>query len=118
MNRNPDVKRFFLAALAIWLSVGGASGADRHTVLAPIPDVGEPFDVRRFVSVSLPDDKNAFTSYRPAAGPTESINTASSMPSARIATPWAMLSSRSPLPVEYRRKRSLPAAGLRPGQPR
>jgi len=29
-------------------------------------DVGEPFDVRRFVSVAVPDDQNAFTYYREA----------------------------------------------------
>jgi len=60
------MKRTFLALLAIWLSVAGARGADRSPVLPPIPDVGEPFDVRRFCSVSVPDDKNAFTYYRRA----------------------------------------------------
>jgi len=33
---------------------------------ASMPDVGEPFDVRSFVSVSIPDDRNAFTYYRGA----------------------------------------------------
>ena len=31
-------------------------------------DVGEPFDVQRFLSVAVPDDQNAFTYYREAQG--------------------------------------------------
>jgi hypothetical protein len=61
------MRRAILAGLAIWLSVAGASGADRRPVLPPISDVGAPFDVREFCSVSVPDDKNAFTYYRRAA---------------------------------------------------
>jgi hypothetical protein len=32
-----------------------------------IPDIGEPFDVKRHASLSIPEDANAFTAYRAAA---------------------------------------------------
>jgi hypothetical protein len=36
--------------------------------IASTPDADEPFDVRSFVSFSIPDDQNAFTYYRQAKG--------------------------------------------------
>jgi hypothetical protein len=59
--------RRILLGLAISLSPICVHAADRVTTLPPLPDVGEPFDVRKFCAVSVPDDKNAFTYYRRAA---------------------------------------------------
>jgi hypothetical protein len=35
--------------------------------VSSIPDIGEPFDVKRHASLSIPEDANAFTAYRAAA---------------------------------------------------
>jgi hypothetical protein len=43
------------------------AAADRVSGLSPIPDVGEPFDVRKFSAVSVPDHQNAWTYYRQAS---------------------------------------------------
>ena len=62
------------AFLLCTASVGAAdravvdqAAADRVSGLPPIPDVGEPFDVRKFSAVSVPDHQNAWTYYRQAS---------------------------------------------------
>jgi hypothetical protein len=58
--------RRILAGLAILLSVASVIVAVRVTTPPPVPDVGEPFDVRKFCEVYVPREKNAFTEYRKA----------------------------------------------------
>lgn len=56
-----------LAALTVLAAIGTARGADGFKTLPVIPDVGEPFDVKRFCTVSVPYRENAFIAYRHAA---------------------------------------------------
>jgi hypothetical protein len=56
-----------LVCCAIWTSIATANAADRPGTLPVIPDVGEPFDVKKFCAVSVPYGQNAFIAYRHAA---------------------------------------------------
>jgi hypothetical protein len=47
----------FIAAVATWWI----------TQLWGLPDIGEPFDIRAFTTLHVPDDRNAFFEYRDAA---------------------------------------------------
>src|SRR5262249_44185960 len=42
--------------------------------LAGLPDIGEPFDFLAFRSLTIPDDRNAFVLYRPAAARLKPVN--------------------------------------------
>jgi hypothetical protein len=57
-----------VTAVAVLLCVAALRAADSPARLPPIPDVGEPFDVKSFISVPYSYRDNAFTSYRHAAG--------------------------------------------------
>ena len=52
---------------------GGAAGDDRGAsavvvdATVGLPDIGDPFDVEAFRSITIPDDRNAFVLYRQAA---------------------------------------------------
>jgi hypothetical protein len=63
----PDTLCCILTALTILASIATARGADGLTALPTIPDVGEPFDVKKFCSVSVPYGQNAYIAYRHAA---------------------------------------------------
>jgi hypothetical protein len=65
INR-PDTTRYILAALTILASIATATGADGLKTLPSIPDVGEPFDVKKFRAASVPYAQNAFNVYRHA----------------------------------------------------
>jgi hypothetical protein len=62
-----QMKARLLTAVAILLCTATLRAADRPTSLPPIPDVGEPFDVKSFISVPFSYRNNAFTSYRHAS---------------------------------------------------
>lgn len=53
-------------AVRLLILVAGALALLVWYRIASTPDVGEPFDVRAFLSFSIPDDQNAFTYYRKA----------------------------------------------------
>jgi hypothetical protein len=57
-----------LAALGIYglLLIVIAIFAWREMSLRGLPDIGEPFDVKTFGTISVPDDQNAFTLYHKA----------------------------------------------------
>ncbi len=55
-----------LGAVCFPLLVVGAISAYFWYQLLSIPEVGEPFDVRKFASVSVGDERNAFFFYRRA----------------------------------------------------
>jgi hypothetical protein len=60
--------RCIAAALALLLNTAVVSATDTPALsaLPPIPDVGEPFDVKNFISVPFSYRNNAFTAYRHA----------------------------------------------------
>jgi hypothetical protein len=66
MTRSLAAGFAFLLCIA---SAGAAerAAAERDYALPPIPDVGQPFDVRQFSAVSVPDHQNAWTYYRQAS---------------------------------------------------
>jgi hypothetical protein len=64
----PATIRCFFAAMTILGSIATARAADNGKTLPAIPDVGEPFDVKKFRAVSVPYGQNAFVAYRHATG--------------------------------------------------
>jgi hypothetical protein len=60
------VMRVLLGGYLIFVAIGIVAANDQHTALRPIPDVGEPFDVKSFASAIVPYRNNAFTAYRHA----------------------------------------------------
>ena len=58
--------RRIVTTVAILLCTAALRAADGPTRLPNIPDVGEPFDVKSFISVPFSYRNNAFTSYRHA----------------------------------------------------
>ena len=54
--------------LAFLASIATTRGADGIKTLPTIPDVREPFDVKKFRAVSVPYGQNAFVAYRHATG--------------------------------------------------
>jgi hypothetical protein len=59
-------RRRLLTAAAILLAMIEASVVWWTIQLMGLPDIGEPFDVETFRSLSIPDDRNAFVLYRRA----------------------------------------------------
>src|SRR6516162_2562215 len=64
-----------------------------------LPDIGEPFDVQAFRSLTIPDDRNAFVPYRQAAALLKPLEP-SETPKDRRA---AFLAGWSKAPPEVRR---------------
>ncbi len=65
--RTCQMQRRVVIAVAILLCAAALRAADGPTRLPTIPDVGEPFDVKSFISVPFSYRNNAFTSYRHAS---------------------------------------------------
>ena len=55
-----------LVGLTLFALTASARGQDRVATLPAIPDVGEPFDVKKFRAASVPYEQNAFNVYRHA----------------------------------------------------
>ncbi len=61
-------RRRVLTAAAVLLAMMAAPPLWWCVQLLGLADIGEPFDVRAFRSLAIPDDRNAFVLYRKAAG--------------------------------------------------
>jgi hypothetical protein len=75
-----------LAAPVVWWNIQ----------LTGLPDIGEPFDVQAFRSVTIPDDRNAFVLYRQAADRLKGLDT-SSLSKGETINPSATWSGAHPL---------------------
>ena len=56
-----------LAAVVLIVAAAGSYLLFRSTSIRGLPDIGEPFDVAQYATVSIPDDENAFTFFRRAS---------------------------------------------------
>ncbi len=59
-------RRVALSAVVLIVALGGSYLLLRSTSLRGLPDVGDPFDVAQYATVSIPEDENAFTFFRRA----------------------------------------------------
>ncbi len=59
-------RRIALAGTLLIVALGGSYLLLRATSLRGLPDIGEPFDVAQYATVSIPDDENAYTFFRRA----------------------------------------------------
>ena len=59
--------RVLLAGALFFVAPKIIAAVDQITVFRPIPDVGEPFDVKALLSATMPYRNNAITAYRHAA---------------------------------------------------
>jgi hypothetical protein len=84
-------RRRILTAAAVLLGLIAAPVVWWSTQLLGLPDIGEPFDVQEFRSLTIPDDRNAFVLYRQAADRLKLLH-ASSKPEADkidMKAPWS-----------------------------
>ncbi len=65
-GRRMRSSRLAWAGVLLAAAVGGSCLLIRATSLRGLPDIGEPFDVAQYATVTIPEDENAYTFFRRA----------------------------------------------------